>query len=194
MNTIEDEKTTRRDFLAGTTGVAATAATLLTSAAANAFAAKTIHKATGRVLGANDRINIAFIGNGMQFLGLLNGFQSRKKAKNDVEFAAVCDVWEPRLQNAQKRTGAEKTYRDYREVLQRSDIDGVVLAVPDHWHAPMATEALLAGKDVYLEKPMTRKVDEAAKLSDLVTRTKRIIQLGGTGPATGLYWKVNDYI
>lgn len=194
MNTIEDEKTTRRGFLTGGTGVAATAATLMAGAGANALAAQAAPKATGRVLGANDRINIAFIGNGMQFLGLLSGFQSRKKAKNDVEFAAVCDVWEPRLKNAQTRSGAEKAYRDYREVLQRSDIDGVVLAVPDHWHAPMATEALLAGKDVYLEKPMTRKVDEAAKLNDLVTRTKRILQLGGTGPATRLYWKVNDYI
>jgi predicted dehydrogenase len=145
-------------------------------------------------LGANDRINIAFIGNGMQFETLIRVFQNRLKQKNDVHFSAVCDVWQPRLDYGLKQSGADKAYRDYREVLARPDIDGVVLAVPDHWHCQMASEALLAGKDVYLEKPMTRTVEEAAKLNELVNRTKRIIQLGGTGPATRLYWKVNDYI
>lgn len=148
----------------------------------------------GRVRGANDRINIAFIGNGMQFLGLLEGFKSRRQQQGDVEFAAVCDVWEPRLRNAQEKSGAAKRYRDYREVLARTDIDGVVLAVPDHWHYPMARQALLAGKDVYLEKPMTHTLAEAARLNDLVGRTGRILQVGGTGPATRLYWKVNEFI
>jgi predicted dehydrogenase len=183
-------ETTRRDFL--TREIAAGAAAL-TASHAIAADTKTTAK-TGRVLGANDRINIAFIGNGMQFQTLLDVFQRRKKQKNDVEFLAVCDVWEPRLAYAQKRSGAEKTYRDYREVLQRVDIDGVVLAVPDHWHYPMARQALLAGKDVYLEKPMTHTLDEAGKLNDLVNQTKRMLQVGGTGPATRLYWKVNEYI
>lgn len=181
---------TRRDFL--TREVAATAA-VLSAAGANAAAAK-IPVKTGRVLGANDRINIAFIGNGMQFQTLLQVFKSRQKQKNDVEFMAVCDVWEPRLAYAQKQSGAPKTYRDYREVLRRSDIDGVVLAVPDHWHYPMAREALLAGKDVYLEKPMTHTLDEATKLNAVVNQTNRVLQVGGTGPATRLYWKVNEFI
>ena len=180
---------TRRDFL---TREVATTAAALTVAAADASAGKLPVK--GRVLGANDRINIAFIGNGMQFQTLLRVFQNRRKQKNDVEFLAVCDVWEPRLAYAQKQSGAAKTYRDYREVLQRDDIDGVVLAVPDHWHYPMAREALLAGKDVYLEKPMTHTLDEATRLYDLVKQTGRVLQVGGTGPATRLYWKVNDYI
>ena len=169
---MTDNGSTRREFL-GAAAVAATA---------------------GRVLGANDRINIAFIGNGMQFQTLLRVFKNRKQQKSDVEFLAVCDVWEPRLTYAQKQSGAAKTYRDYREVLQRTDIDGVVLAVPDHWHYPMAREALLAGKDVYLEKPMTHTLDEATKLNDLVNRTKRVLQVGGSGPATRLYWKINEYI
>ncbi len=173
--------------------MAAATATLVSTAQARA-ASKAVPKVTGRVLGANDRINIAFIGNGMQFQTLIRVFQNRKKEKSDVQFAAVCDVWEPRLKYAQEQSGAEKTYRDYREVLARPDIDGVVLAVPDHWHHPMASQAMLASKDVYLEKPMTRTVEEAAKLSDLVNRTKRLIQLGGSGPATRLYWKINDYI
>ncbi len=168
----QTESSTRRAFLA----------TMATAASA------------GRVLGANDRLNIAFIGNGMQFEYLARVFKDRQEQKKDVQFAAVCDVWQPRLEFGQKHVGAEKAYRDYREVLARKDIDGVVLAVPDHWHHPMATEAMLAGKDVYLEKPMTRTVEEAAKINALAGKTKRIVQLGGTGPATRLYWKVNDYI
>jgi predicted dehydrogenase len=85
-------------------------------------------------------------------------------------------------------------YRDYREILARPDIDGVVIAVPDHWHYEMASEAMQAGKDVYLEKPMTYTVEEAAKLNDQVAHTKRVLQVGGTGPSTPLYWKLNEYI
>src|ERR1035438_8198895 len=126
-----DKRSTRRDFL---TREVAGAAAALSAAGANAFQARTPAGTTGRVLGANDRINIAFIGNGMQFQTLLGVFKNRKQAESDVEFMAVCDVWEPRLAYAQKQSGAPKTYRDYREILQRTDIDGVVLAVPDHWH------------------------------------------------------------
>jgi len=150
--------------------------------------------ATGRVLGANDRINIAFVGAGMQFQTLVRVFRNRKEQSGDVNLAAVCDVWEPRLKDGQQKAGAEKAYRDYREVLARPDIDGVVLAVPDHWHYPMAAQAMHAGKDVYLEKPMTRTVAEAAKLHELVQKTGRIMQIGGSGPATKLYWKIHEYI
>jgi len=185
---------TRRDFLTRDTGTVAATATMLSGAGAMAAQSTTTAKSADRVSGANDRINIAFIGNGMQFQGLLRGFKKRQKEKNDVEFVALCDVWEPRLKFGLEQCPGAKGYRDYREVLQRSDIDGVVLAVPDHWHCKMACEALHAGKDVYLEKPMTRTIDEAAKVYDLVSRTGRILQLGGSGPATRLFWKINDYI
>lgn len=174
----EQDQSTRRQFLTRDTAIAAAATTF----------------ATGRALGANDRINIAFIGNGMQFAGLVRGFKSRREQKQDVNFAACCDVWEPRLKFGMDQSGAEKAYKDYREVLARKDIDGVVLAVPDHWHYAMANEAMLAGKDVYLEKPMTRTVDEAAKLYAQSQKTGKLIQLGGTGPAQRLNWKVNEYL
>src|SRR5579863_7992749 len=148
-----------------------------------------------RILGANDRINVAFIGNGMRFGGLMRrDFNPRKERTNDVEFVAVCDVWEPRAKYGQDLTKAPKTYRDYREVLQRPDVDGVVIAVPDHWHYPMAKEACNAGKDVYLEKPMTHTVEEAAKLNDDVQRTGAILQVGGSGPNMQLLWRSNEYI
>jgi len=174
----EENQSTRRQFLARDAGVAAVTTTL----------------ATGRALGANDRINIAFIGNGMQFAGLVRGFKNRRQQQNDVNFAACCDVWEPRLKFGMEQSGAEKAYKDYREVLARKDIDGVVLAVPDHWHYDMASEAMAAGKDVYLEKPMTRTVEEATKLNAQSQKTGKLIQLGGTGPATRLNWKVNEYL
>ncbi len=192
--TDERDRTTRRQFMEQ--AAAAVAATSLLPAAKPVAARdRAVTRVTTRVLGANDRINVGFIGCGMQFLGLLGrGFNRRKESKGDFEYSAMCDVWEPRLQNAQQLTKAEKTYRDYRELLARPDIDGVVIAVPDHWHYAMAREACLSGKDVYLEKPMTYTVEEAAKLNDIVGQTKRILQVGGSGPSNRLYWKVSEYI
>lgn len=188
LNTNEN-RATRRQFAAAAAGIAAS--TLQAKSAKE----KPVAKVSGRVLGANDRINVGFVGCGMQFYGLLDrGFERRKKEQGDFEYAAVCDVWTPRAEAGQKRTGAAKLYRDYHEVLSRGDIDGVVLAVPDHWHYPMAREALLSGKDVYLEKPMTYTIEEAAKLNDLVGETGRVLQVGGSGPSTRLYWKLNEYI
>ncbi len=186
----ERNTTTRRRFLTQTAAALAGASTLTGLEAAG----KQATRAVGRVLGANDRINLAFIGNGMQWQGLLRGFQARKDRQGDIEFVACCDVWEPRLKNAQEKTKAEKTYRDYREVLQRPDIDGVVVAVPDHWHFAIARDACLAGKDVYLEKPMVRTIEQGAQLNEIVNQTKRILQVGGSGPASGLNWKINEYI
>ncbi len=190
---MSDKRSSRREFLG--TNMAAVAASAGVAASAAEKKAKVVRKVTTRVLGANDRINVAFVGCGMQFHGLLDrGFENRKKAQNDFEYSAVCDVWQPRADFGQKRTNALKTYRDYREIIARPDIDGVVIAVPDHWHYQIAAEALQSGKDVYLEKPMTYTIEEAAKLNDLVASTKRVLQVGGTGPTTPLYWKLNEYI
>lgn len=188
------EGASRREFLTAQAGVAAATAVLFSGREARASEPGAAPRAGGRVLGANDRINIAFIGAGMQFLTLIRMFKNRQEQRNDVHFSAVCDVWEPRLRYAQEQSGAEKALRDYREILQRPDIDGVVLAVPDHWHCRMASEALRAGKDVYLEKPMTRTLEEAAQIYELVQKTGRVLQVGGTGPASRLNWKINEYI
>lgn len=148
-----------------------------------------------RVPGANDRIRLGFIGCGMQFHVLLSrGFEPRRTSAGDVEFVAVSDVWQPRLDYAQKQTGAEHAYRDYRELLARDDIDGVVIAVPDQSHFRIASDALRAGKDVYLEKPMTYTIDEAERLHDMVAATGRMLQVGGSGVNSPLHWKVNEYL
>ncbi len=183
----------RRDFLGKTVATVATAS--LVAARPSISGAQTRAASAGRVLGANDRIRLGFIGNGMQFHALLSrGFQRRFKELNDFDYAAVCDVWQPRLDYAQKQTGAESATRDYRELLTRSDLDGVVIAVPDQSHFRIASEALLAGKDVYLEKPMTYTIDEAEKLHEIVQRTGRMLQVGGSGVNQPLHWKVHEFI
>jgi predicted dehydrogenase len=184
-------KSNRRAFLEQ----AAAALSLAGPSLAGKEKKKTVVPAQRRVLGANDRINVAFIGNGMRFTGLVHReFGSRKKQKNDFEYLAVCDVWEPRLKNAQEETKAAHAYRDYREVLARPDVDGVVIAVPDHWHYAIAKEAILAGKDVYLEKPMTHTIDEASRLNEDVARSGCVLQVGGSGPDMQLLWRANEYI
>jgi predicted dehydrogenase len=188
-------KRTRRDFL-GQAAAAVLSSPLIAGAAKPASGqARPVRKASTRPLGANDRINLGFIGCGMQGTALMrNNFMRRQTAQHDFEFAAVCDVWEPRMKFGQEITKAEKTYRDFHDLLAREDIHAVVIAVPDHSHYPIAKLVLEAGKDVYLEKPMTYTIEEAAKLNDLVNQTKRVLQVGGSGPASTVLWKANEYI
>lgn len=96
-----------------------------------------------------------------------------------VEMAAVCDVYEPNLQAGLKAasTGA-KAYDNYKRVLDDKSIDVVVIATPDHWHAQMAIDAVEAGKDVYVEKPMAHKPEEGFRMIEAVRRTKRVLQVG----------------
>ncbi len=184
---------TRRQFLGQTAGSVAGASLL--AAARPAVAAQPTARAASRVLGANDRIRLGFIGCGMQFEVLLRrGFLPRRDRQHDIDLVEVCDVWQPRVDNAKAKAGAERAGRDYQALLARPDIDGVAIVVPDHLHYPIARAALLAGKDVYLEKPMTYTIDEAEKLNGLVGQTGRVLQVGGSGVNTPLHWKLHDYI
>lgn len=189
---IDSRQSTRRQFLGQT---AATVAGASLAGVARPVAAAQSAKAASRVLGANDRIRLGFIGCGMQFQDLLRrGFLPRRERQGDIEFVEVCDVWQPRVDNAKTRTGAERGGRDYQEVLAKSDIDGVVIVVPDHLHYTIARAALLAGKDVYLEKPMTYTIDEAARLHDVVQQTGRMLQVGGSGLNSPLHQQLHTYI
>jgi len=151
-------------------------------AASKAFAAKSA-KSASRVLGANDRINVAVIGNGGRGGYVGRKFSEVGAANGDkCQIVAVCDCYQRRITKA-KEFYAEKYkpvdgYLDYREVLNRADVDAVIVATPDHWHAPIALAAMDAGKDVYLEKPMCHTIEEAKKLSETVKETKRVLQVG----------------
>ena len=179
----QDESFNRRDFMKTASGVGAT---LGLSGAA--FAARPGRMAAGRVLGANDRINIGVIGTGGRGSYVAREFAKAGQGdKNPCQIVAVCDVYEKR-----KRQNAEHFkcdgYLDYREVLNRSDVDGVIVATPDHWHAKIALDAMDRGKDVYLEKPMCHTIDEARQLVDTVRETKRVLQVGSQ-TTSGDQWK-----
>jgi predicted dehydrogenase len=130
--------------------------------------------ASTRVFGANDTLRIGVIGAGQRMRGLL---ESADKAGR-YQIVAVSDVYGPNRDFIkEKSNGLATTHLDYREVLDQ-DIDAVILASPDHWHVPMAVDALKAGKDVYLEKPVTHTIEEGAKLTHAVRSGKQILQCG----------------
>jgi predicted dehydrogenase len=119
--------------------------------------------AAARVPGANNRINLGFIDSAGAG-GHLRALTAQSEQKADVQVLAVCDVYARHRDKARQTAHLESkdVYNDYRELLARGDIDAVVISTPDHWHAPMAIDAMAAGKDVYLEKPMTLTIDERA--------------------------------
>ena len=129
----------------------------------------------GRVLGANNRIRIGAIGTGARCQGLLG----RLNQLGSNEIVAVCDVYEPnRLQAKADRAPEARDYVDHREVLDRQDIDAVVVGTPDHWHVPITIDAVRAGKDVYCEKPVTHTIEEGQPLIAAVRASKRVVQTG----------------
>jgi len=128
-----------------------------------------------RVWGANDTLRIGVIGAGGRMNDLLN---AADKA-GSCEIAAVCDAYAPRMDAVKQRpnAGGATAHADYRDLLQQN-IDVVMIASPDHWHVRMGVDALTAGKDVYLEKPVTHTIDEGAALIKAVRSTKKILQCG----------------
>jgi len=130
--------------------------------------------ASTRVLGANDTLRVGVIGAGGRMNDLLN---AADKAGN-YQIAAVSDVYAPRRDAIKQRSnGTATTHVDYRELLEQP-LDVVIIAAPDHWHVRMAVDALAAGKDVYLEKPVTHTIEEGATLTHAVRSTKKILQCG----------------
>jgi len=181
VNSVKENKKglSRREFLkaAGVTAAGIVAGSYRPD---QAFALSA--PAPPRVIGANDRINIAFIGVGGMGSGHLQGFKE-KEAEWNVACVAVCDVWEKRKKEAQGRAGCpdHMVFGDYRKLLEIKDIDAVVIATPDHWHGSIAVAAMEAGKHIYVEKPMTHTLKEAFQMWDAARRTKAIVQVGSQG-------------
>src|SRR5262249_22739799 len=129
---------------------------------------------------ANERLTLGIIGTGGRGRSLANTFLNMK----DVQIIAVCDVdkghREQGLDVVNKKYGTKdcKAYHDFRELLGRKDIDTVIVATPDHWHALAAIHAVRAGKDVYCEKPLTNSIGEGRALCEAVAQHKRILQTG----------------
>ncbi len=179
----------RRDFLKRT-GALGTGVAL----ASHALAKVNNKMNPSRVLGANDRINIGLIGCGGRGSDDARSFTRYGTQNNNAcQIVAVCDVYEKRKREEAEKYSA-KGFSDYREVLALPDVDAVIVATPDHWHARIALDALDHGKDVYLEKPMCHTIKEAKQLVDTVRETKRVLQVGSQTTSADQWWKAKKAI
>ena len=148
----------------------------------------------GRITGANNKIRMGFIGIGNRGTQLLQIFM----AQPDVEIAALCDVYEPYLLRDRSKVDSRyikvmprqipkmgevfsnkvERYSDYRKLLENKDIDAVCIATPDHWHAIMTIDAIKAGKDVYIEKPLSKTIHEGRAMVNAGKNSKQIVTVG----------------
>jgi predicted dehydrogenase len=152
------KKLTRREFT--TNATLAGAATALSAS---------------RVLGANSRIRLGFIGLGNRGDQVLDAFLSHR----DAEVVALCDLHQPYLDFASRKAGTSpRQMKDYRRLLDLRDVDAVVICTPDHWHALQMIQACEAGKDVYVEKPLSLCVVEGRKMVEAARRHQRVTQVG----------------
>jgi predicted dehydrogenase len=170
----------RRDFLKSVAGTTAAAPVLLRAQQT---------PIRPQAVSPNERIGIALVGMGIR------GQQDLRSALRTpgVEVAAVADVYDGRLMLAKELCGQQVfTTRDYREVLARRDVDAVIVATPDHWHAQMAVDAMKAGKDVYVEKPMVQELADGPLVIDAARQTGRILQVGSQHPSSIVYAKARE--
>ncbi|MEO7141952.1 MAG: Gfo/Idh/MocA family oxidoreductase [Bryobacteraceae bacterium] len=146
--------------------------------------------AAGVAMGANDRIRGGIIGAGGRGKYLTANFK-----EVGVEMVAVCDVYEPNLEGGLKAasTGA-RGYGNYKSLLADKSIDVVVVATPDHWHAQMVVDAVHAGKDVYVEKPMAHTIEDGGRVVKAVRETRRVVQVGMQRRSYGLYQEAKGIV
>ncbi|HLV01226.1 MAG TPA: Gfo/Idh/MocA family oxidoreductase, partial [Acidobacteriota bacterium] len=166
-------KVNRRTFISST--AAAVGTTRLTTASQRS--------------GANDQIGVALIGCGGMGRADIRDFMRVP----EVQVRAVCDVWEHNLERAARMTedqpsGRAAGFTDFRRVLELKEIDVVVVATPDHWHALPTIMACEAGKDVYVEKPLSLTVEEGRKMVEAARRNQRVVQMG-TQQRSGLHYQ-----
>jgi predicted dehydrogenase len=141
-----------------------------------------------RILGANDRMSIALIGCGARGNLLLPHFQKL----NQGPLTAVCDVYRTRAEKCQALAAGAKLFGDHRKLLEMPGLDAVVIATPDHWHAPITIDALNAGKDVYVEKPLTLRMEEGPKIIRAARLNDRICQVGAQQRSGSHYIQARD--
>ena len=189
---MKTDETTRREFMKRVAAGAAAAGTI----GAGLEASPQNSAVRGRVIGANDRINVGFVGCGGRMNAHIRRVMERNKERGDVQAVAVNDIWDKRKQRAREATRVDErsVHHDYREVCARPDVDVVVISSPDHWHHQHAMEALRSGKDVYLEKPMTYTVDEAKEIAATVQAGGRILQVGSQYTSMDHFWKARKAI
>jgi predicted dehydrogenase len=146
--------------------------------------------AYSRLSGANDRIQVGFIGYGLIGAQHVYDFSNQK----DVDLAALSDVYEPRMeQGVQACGGKAKPYKDFRRLLDDKDLQAVVISTPDHWHCLMAMMACAAGKDVYVEKPLSLFIEEGRWLTQVARKHNRVVQVG-TQQRSGRHYRMGQQL
>jgi predicted dehydrogenase len=182
------EKLNRRDFIK-TGSALATGSLLAEGLGASAWAAPEAPPA--RAISANDQIQIALIGAG----GQGQGDTHVAVQVPGVKLVAAADCYDGRLVHCREVWGDSLyTTRDYREILARSDVDAVLIATPDHWHKQAAIDAMNAGKDVYLEKPMIHQYSDGPEIIATARKTQRILQVGSQRVSSMVYKKAKKLI
>jgi len=186
--TTTQEKTglsNRREFIRNT----ATAAAALGMIGAFPYVSR------GRVIGANDRIGVGFIGNGGRGMSHVAVVQKLIKAGENLQIVAVNDVCYYRLDEAAKLTGA-KPYKHHGDLLADTSVDVVCVATPDRHHVPQALDAIRAGKDVYCEKPMGHwtQFDLARQFAEETRKLNRVVQVGNQGNSSVAWMNVADLV
>jgi predicted dehydrogenase len=127
-----------------------------------------------RILGANDRLGLGVIGCGERGRGDMRLFLKQ----TGVQVVAVCDIYGEMIDRAQQMAPGTQAFTDHRKLLELKEVDIVLIATPDHWHAQTTMDALNAGKDVYVEKPLTLKIEEGPEIVKAARVNERICQVG----------------
>lgn len=189
-NQMKQQKITRRKFVAKTAaGTAGLYAGLSMNMPARSYA---------RIAGANDRINIGFLGTGSRSRGHRKMVEMSWEDKN-LGVVAVCDIWKVNREKAaadcKKRFGTGVRQFKYSEdMLNMKDLDAVMIATGDHQHAKILAEVVQAGKDCYCEKPMAQDIEEAKLARDVVLNSKQVVQMGSQWVSEPIHIKIRDII
>lgn len=139
------------------------------------------------ILGANERLSVALIGCGARGGQLQPHFQ-----KLNGPLTAVCDLWRTRAEKAQALVPGARLFDDHRKLLEMPGLDAVIVATSDHWHARIAIDAMHAGKDVYVEKPLTRTIQEGPRIIDAARVNNRVCQVGAQQRSGTHYIQARD--
>lgn len=192
--TKDSSSSSRRSFLGRASAGAVLASVAL--AAEKAIKPGVTARSASRVVGSNDRIRLGMIGMGGMGTVHLQMFMKQTEEEKDIQVVAVSDIYTRRKERARDiaKLTDKDVHHEYRDLLARDDVDAVLIASPDHWHGQMALDALAAGKDVYLEKPMTHTLEEARAIVEAVKKYDRILQVGNQGLSSPSTHKLKEII
>jgi predicted dehydrogenase len=144
-----------------------------------------------KAFSANERVRVGYIGVANRGGQLIKASLPHK----DLEIVAICDVYKPQLEKvAGELKGKVDTYTDFRKMIDRNDIDAVVIATPDHWHAIQTVMACDSGKDVYVEKPLSVTIKEGRRMVEAARRNKRVVQVGTHRRASKTYKQLHKLV